>query len=57
MNRLLAAVAATATFTMASTASAQDQREDWLDIEVGKSVVLETPQNATAIAVTNPDVA
>jgi pilus assembly protein CpaC len=37
---------------------AQDeQRADWLDIEVGKSVVIETPKNATAIAITNPSVA
>lgn len=57
MNRLLAAVAASASFTVAFTASAQEERGDWLDIEVGKSVVLETPQNATAIAVTNPEVA
>lgn len=58
MNRLLAAVATAATVAVTtSTASAQAAREDWLDIEVGKSVVLETPQNATAIAVTNPEVA
>jgi pilus assembly protein CpaC len=30
---------------------------DLLDIEVGKSVVIETPRNATAISITNPEVA
>jgi pilus assembly protein CpaC len=40
-----------------STAAAQDDRGDWLDIEVGKSVVIETPKNATAIAITDPSVA
>jgi len=34
-----------------------DDRSDWLDIEVGKSVVIETPKNATAIAITDPTVA
>lgn len=38
-------------------AFAQDDRGDWLDIERGKSVVLETPRNATAIAITDPTVA
>ena len=57
MIRLPAIVATIATFALVSTASAQEDREDWLDIEVGKSVVLETPENATAIAITNPEVA
>lgn len=38
-------------------ASAQDARADFLDIELGKSVVIETPANATAIAITDPTVA
>ena len=37
-------------------ATAQDERTDWLDIEVGKSVVLETPRVPTAIAITDPAV-
>jgi pilus assembly protein CpaC len=37
-------------------ASAQEERADWLDIEVGKSVVLETPRVPTAIAITDPAV-
>ena len=40
----------------AGLAHAQEERADWLDIEVGKSVVLETPRVPTAIAVTNPQV-
>jgi pilus assembly protein CpaC len=44
-------------FTFAvGVAHAQEERADWLDIEVGKSVVLETPRVPTAIAVTNPQV-
>jgi len=42
---------------VSGVATAQDGRADWLDIELGKSVVLETPANATAIAITDPDVA
>lgn len=42
---------------VAPAAFAQDERSDWLDIELGKSVVLETPRLPTAIAVTNPEVA
>ncbi len=38
-------------------AIAAEPRGDWLDIEVGKSVVIETPKNATAIAITDPAVA
>lgn len=38
-------------------ALAAEPRGDWLDIEVGKSVVIETPKNATAIAITDPTVA
>lgn len=40
-----------------SDAQAQDDRADWLDIELGKSVVIETPRTPVAIAVTDPDVA
>ncbi|MEZ4318000.1 MAG: pilus assembly protein N-terminal domain-containing protein [Myxococcota bacterium] len=42
---------------VATPAWAQEERADWLDIELGKSVVLETPQTPTAIAITDPDVA
>ena len=42
---------------VATPAYAQEERADWLDIELGKSVVLETPQTPTAIAITDPDVA
>src|SRR5690606_8346481 len=41
---------------LAPRAWAQDDAQ-WLDIEVGKSVVLETPRNVSAIAITNPAVA
>ena len=40
-----------------SSAALAQARSDWLDIEVGKSVVIETPKNATAIAITDPNVA
>ncbi len=54
-----AAAAIVALFVMIVplAANAQDGRADWLDIELGKSVVLETPANATAIAITDPAVA
>jgi pilus assembly protein CpaC len=42
---------------LTSAALAADDAADWLDIELGKSVVLETPKNATAIAITAPKVA
>ncbi len=42
---------------VATPAWAQEERADWLDIELGKSVVLETPQTPTAIAITDPEVA
>ena len=41
---------------LGSTAHAQDDSR-WLDLDLGKSVVLETPNNATAIAITDPTVA
>src|SRR5262245_45204999 len=40
-----------------AVASAQEERADWLDIELGKSVVLTTPRVPTAIAITDPAVA
>ena len=50
--------AASALAFAAAPAWAQDEdRADWLDIELGKSVVLELPRTPTAIAITNPDVA
>lgn len=45
------------TVTPSSTAYAQEDRSDWLDIELGKSIVLETPRRPRAIAITNPDIA
>jgi len=42
---------------VAAPAWAQEERADWLDIELGKSFVLETPQTPTAIAITDPTVA
>jgi pilus assembly protein CpaC len=45
------------TLCATSVASAQEERSDWLDIELGKSVVLTTPRVPTAIAITDPDVA
>lgn len=54
LHRMLALVAALLVF---STAHAQEARTDWLDIELGKSLVLETPANAKAIAITDPTVA
>lgn len=38
-------------------AHAQEERSDWLDIELGKSIVLETPRIPRAISITNPKVA
>lgn len=43
--------------TVAGDAHAAEPRSDWLDIEVGKSVVIETPRNVSAIAITDPNVA
>jgi len=51
------AFAAIALTFMSTNAAAQEERADWLDIELGKSVVLETPRTPTAIAVTDPTVA
>lgn len=44
-------------FAAAPAVAQEEQRADWLDIELGKSVVLELPRTPTAIAITNPDVA
>jgi pilus assembly protein CpaC len=52
-----AALFAAAWLTFATVAHAQEERADWLDIELGKSVVLTTPRVPTAIAITDPDVA
>ncbi len=38
-------------------AHAQEERSDWLDIELGKSIVLTTPRIPIAIAITDPEVA
>jgi pilus assembly protein CpaC len=54
---LLAAASVSMLALASAPAWAQEERADWLDIELGKSVVLETPQLPTAIAITDPDVA
>ncbi|MCO4744044.1 MAG: pilus assembly protein N-terminal domain-containing protein [Proteobacteria bacterium] len=54
LKRMLAVFVA---LLVISTAHAQEARTDWLDIELGKSIVLETPANARAIAITNPAIA
>lgn len=54
--RTLATLAAAAAAHVAP-AEAADARSDWLEIELGKSVVIETPKNATAIAITDPNIA
>src|SRR5689334_2665165 len=38
-------------------ALAQEERADWLDIELGKSFVITTPRVPSAIAITDPEVA
>lgn len=35
----------------------QEERADWLDIELGKSIVITTPRVPSAIAITDPEVA
>ena len=55
--QLYSAIAATSLLFMAPAALAQEERSDWLDIELGKSVVLELPRTPTAIAITDPTVA
>lgn len=56
-NTLKQMVALFAALLIVTSAYAQEARTDWLDIELGKSIVLETPANARAIAITNPAVA
>lgn len=56
LARLVAAIGV-AVLMWATPAVAQDQRSDWLEIEHGKSIVLELPKVPRAISVTNPIVA
>jgi pilus assembly protein CpaC len=56
LRATLLALATTSTLAT-STAFAGEDRSDWLDIEMGKSIVLELPQVPRAISVTNPMVA
>lgn len=56
MNRIPAAVIFGA-LTVPATAWAQEERANWLDVEVGKSVVLELDRTPSALAVTDPNVA
>ena len=57
MRTLLATFAAVlAILLLPANAQAQEERADWLDIELGKSVVLETPRIPTAIAITQPEI-
>lgn len=51
------AIACAVFSTWAQSASAQEERADWLDIELGKSLVITTPRVPSAIAITDPDVA
>ncbi|MEO0606141.1 MAG: pilus assembly protein N-terminal domain-containing protein, partial [Myxococcota bacterium] len=44
-------------FCCTTVAHAQEDRSDWLDIELGKSLVLTLPRVPTAIAITDPDIA
>lgn len=39
-----------------TAAYAQEERADWLDVELGKSVYLETPQVPSSLAVTDPTI-
>jgi pilus assembly protein CpaC len=60
MLKMLAPLLAliTALLTMlGSVAHAQDGRSEWLEIELGKSIVIELPEVPRAISVTNPTVA
>lgn len=57
MRSLPLITTAFAASALLAPAYAQEDRADWLDIELGKSVVLETPRLPTAIAVTDPKVA
>ncbi|MCB9680275.1 MAG: pilus assembly protein N-terminal domain-containing protein [Alphaproteobacteria bacterium] len=54
---IVALLAGAATVLPTSDAFAQEDRSDWLDIELGKSIVLETPRIPKAISITNPDIA
>ncbi len=56
MNRIPAAVIF-GVLTVPATAWAQEERANWLDVEVGKSVVLELDRTPSALAVTDPNVA
>ncbi len=44
-------------FAAPTASTAGETRSDWLDIELGKSIVLETPQVPRAISITDPTVA
>ncbi len=54
---IVATLALSFTAPLVTAQAAETRTGDWLDIEVGKSVVIETPKNATAIAITDPGVA
>jgi len=49
------ALTAPMTAAMAQEAGAQ-QGADWLDIELNKSIVIETPRGPRPISITNPDI-
>ncbi len=42
---------------VSDSAMAQEQRADWLDIELGKSAYLELPREPISVALTNPEIA
>jgi pilus assembly protein CpaC len=51
------AVLSAAVLSTPGDAQAQEERADWLDIELGKSLVITTPRVPSAIAITDPEVA
>jgi len=53
----LAAALLALTLVASTVAHAQEDRADWLDIELGKSLVITTPRVPSAIAITDPNVA
>ncbi len=58
LYRVAPALFATALTLAPQLAQAQEEeRSDWLDIELGKSLVITTPRVPTAIAITDPEVA
>ena len=55
MSQVIVMFIAATAFT--GSAFAQEARTDWLDIELGKSIIIAAPTNARAIAITDPEIA